>query len=265
MDRRVRHLIPAIVIAALAGCSVAPSPQPLPHASEPPAAPTAATLPSSSPAFAHGDQLDVIDRPDGATCDATLRSEKGVAAAIRDDLHALGIPWDPASVEAAAVDPEASTEVLGIPFTPTEQVVLHRFLGTVDPMDAMKYWVVVGAPDRFGGLWFEAPGSGSIVVGVVDGDPETLALARCLERGVETRYVWAALSLAEGLANADRIGDDHERLQAEGVDFNGVSYRPDEGTVVVFVDEPTPELEELFLSRYGPPLRLEQGGNFAPF
>jgi len=48
MDRRVRHLIPAIVIVVLAGCSVAPSPQPLPHASEPPAAPTAAGIPTQS-------------------------------------------------------------------------------------------------------------------------------------------------------------------------------------------------------------------------
>ena len=203
--------------------------------------------------------------PEPAACDALLRADQAVAAAIRTDLHVPEIPSDQGTIAAVADDPAASTETLGIPLTSNETAALRRNgVAVHDPTAAIANWVNVGAADRFGGLWIDPPGSEHFVVAIVGGDPATLTLARCLER-VDTRYVWANLSIGEGRAKAHRIGSDIQALQAQGLDINGVGYRENEGTVVVGVTTPTSELLTLLLARYGPPLRLEQMGPVVEF
>jgi hypothetical protein len=195
-----------------------------------------------------------------ADCDTRLRSEETAAAAIRVDLRVPEIATDPTAIAAIAKDPAASTETLGIPLTAAEAAALRKQGMVVgDPSATITYWVNVGAPDRFGGVWIEPPGSSHFVVAIVNGDPATLALARCLER-VDTRYAWADLSIGEGRAKAHRIGSDIQALQAQGMEINGVGYRENEGNVVVGVTHPSSELLTLLLARYGPPLRLEEMG-----
>ena len=264
---RFSALLALIAVVAIA-CAQAPNVTSRPNGSadsnQPsPFAPTATpALPPATPAVqhAHGDPLGPGSMPDAAACDALLRADQAVAAAIRTDLHEPEIPNDPGTVAAVAEDPAASTEVLGIPLTAREAAALQKNqIAVHDPTAAIENWVNVGAADRFGGLWIDPPGSQHYVVAIVDGDPATLTLARCLER-VDTRYVWANTSIGEGRARAHRIGSDMQALRAQGLDINGVGYRENEGTVVVGATTPTSELLSLLLARYGPPLRLEQMG-----
>jgi len=269
---RLAAVIALIAVVAIA-CGRAPDvtsgPIASDHADQPsPLAPTATpAAPPATPAVehAHGDPLVPGPVPDPAACDALLRAEQAVAAAIRTDLHTPEIASDQGTVAAVADDPAASTETLGIPLTAREAAALQKNqIAVDDPTAAIENWVNVGAADRFGGLWIDPPGSKHYVVAIVDGDPATLTLARCLER-VDTRYVWANLSIGEGRARAHRIGTDMLALRAQGLDINGVGYRENEGTVVVGVTTPTPELLSLLLARYGPPLRLEQMGPSVEF
>lgn len=259
----------ALVLVALAasGCATTP---PAPSApGDAPAAPGPSRASSEAPAptpgatlvveRVHGEPLDAGPKPDPAACDTRLRSETAVAMAIRADLHVQAIATDQATIERVAKDPGASTKALGIPLTASEAAALQKDRGAGEPADAIQAWVNVGAANRFGGLWIDPPGSHSYVVAIVDGDPDTLALARCLER-VETRYAWANLSIGEGRAHAQRIANDMQALRAQGVEINSVGYLENEGTVVVGVTHPSSELQTLFLARYGPPLRLEEEG-----
>jgi hypothetical protein len=262
--RRFAGFALAAIVAAGCGSSL-PAPSTDASRSEAPgqsAPPTAAATAAATPLaeHLHGEPLDAGPTPNSAACDARLRSEETVAAAIRTDLRVPEIAADPATIAAVAKDPAASTDVLGIPLTAAETAALRRQGMVVgDPSATISNWVNVGAPDRFGGVWIDPPGSNRYVVAIVNGDPATLALARCLER-VDTRYAWANLSIGEGRARAHRIGNDMQALRAQGMEINGVGYRENEGNVVVGVTHPSTELLTLLLAQYGPPLRLEEMG-----
>jgi hypothetical protein len=262
--RRLAGIALAALVALGCGQSLpAPSSQPIasvgPGKTAPPAAPATAP-PTPLADHVHGEPLDAGPAPAAAHCDARLRKEEAAAAAIRTDLRVPEIATDPATIDAVARDPAASTKTLGIPLTAAETAALRKQGMVVDdPSATITYWVNVGAPERFGGVWIDPPGSTHYVAAIVNGDPATLALARCLER-VDTRYAWASLSIGEGRALANRIGADMQALRAQGMEINGVGYRENEGNVVVGVTHPTSELLSLLLARYGPPLRLEEMG-----
>jgi len=241
-------LLVAIAGAGLAGCGEAPAP---------------------SIAHAHGEpiQVDPSGAPDAAGCDVRLRAEQLAAQRIRQELRTDGISVDPVAVKTAAGDPGATTAVLGIPLTASELNALTKSGSALDAASALSYWVSAGAPERFGGIWIDPPGSSRFVVAIVGGDADTLELARCLATangGVDVHFVWANVSLAEGRALAARIGNDMQALRASGVQINAVGYQENEGTVIVGVTAPTPELERQLIERYGQPIRLEQQGPLNP-
>ena len=245
----VAFLVAAVVAAAsLAGCGEAPA---------------------ASVAHAHGEPIAVVPSgaPDAAACDLRLRAEQLAAQRIRQELRTDGISVDPVAVKTAAGDPGATTAVLGIPLTASELNALTKSGSALDGASALSYWVSAGAPERFGGIWIDPPGTSRYVVAIVGGDADTLGLARCLAEangGVDVHFVWANVSLAEGRALAERIGNDMAALRASGVQINGVGYQENEGTVIVGVTAPTPELERQLIERYGQPIRLEKQGPLAP-
>jgi hypothetical protein len=241
-------LLVAVAGAGLAGCGEVAAP---------------------SVAHAHGEPIpvDPSDAPDAAGCDVRLRAEQLAAQRIREELRTDGISVDPVAVKTAAGDPGATTAVLGIPLTASELNALTKSGSALDGASALSYWVSAGAPERFGGIWIDPPGSSRFVVAIVGGDADTLGLARCLAAangGVDVHFVWANVSLADGRALAARIGNDMQALRASGVQINGVGYQENEGTVIVGVTAPTPELERQLIERYGQPIRLEQQGPVIP-
>jgi hypothetical protein len=145
--------------------------------------------------------------------------------------------------------------------TPAEIGALRASGLEIDLWAPISSWVDTGAPDRFGGLWLD----GGTYVAVVDGDPQTLALARCVEpKTADMHYVWATVSQAAGRAVQDRIGTDMAQWTARGVQINLTYYDVKTGTVHVGISAPTPELEAAFRDAYGPIIRLEKAGPITP-
>ena len=116
-----------------------------------------ASGPEPSIAHIHGEPLEVPARPSDAACDARLRSEPLAAQRIRADLVSALLSVDPAVVNAVAADPTASTALLGIPLTVIEANQVRASGIALDDTLALSYWVSVGAPERFGGIWIDPP------------------------------------------------------------------------------------------------------------
>ena len=216
--------------------------------------------PSQAPSqHAFGEALDPGPKPAAGVCEERLRSEQAAAARIRTELRADEVSSDPAAIKAAAADPAADLSMLGIPLTAAETQALRRSGLAMDAATPLAYWVSVGAPSRFGGIWIDPPGSNRFVVAVVGGDPDTLGLARCVE-GPDVRYVWAAVSLTDGEAIKDRIGADIGAWRARGVAVNSVDFDETNGVVTVGVTEVNDALVQQFQAMYGPVVRLKVEG-----
>lgn len=210
--------------------------------------------PPPSILHAHGDPLAVNAPPNRVACDARFRAETEAARRIRAEVTFL--PADDAAIASAAADPASTTDLLGIPLTVIERnMVRASDLGLGDWM-ALHYWVRIGAPERFGGMWIDPPGTNQRVVAIVGGDPDTIGLAQCLGP-VGARFVWADLSLTDGHAIADRIAADAPALRARGFEIHSTSYEEDKGVVVIGVSEILPGLEKELADRYGAPVRVE--------
>jgi hypothetical protein len=209
--------------------------------------------PAPSVGHIHGEPLEAGERPSVADCQLRLRSDLVAAARIRKSLQTPGIAADDAAIRAAAADPDADLVRIGVPLTARELQALQASGMALDPGTALSYWTRVGAPELFGGIWVEPPGSNQMVVAVVDGDPQALALARCLEEA-GVRYVWSAISYAAGEALKDRIAADIHGLLATGVEVNTVDYDELRGVVTVGVTRVTPGLQAQFVERYGQPI-----------
>jgi hypothetical protein len=209
----------------------------------------------SVPDLPYGAPIEAGPKPAPLDCRGRIGAEVGAAIRIRAELMTPGVATDEASVRAAAADPEADTTVLGIPLTAGELRALKGNGFGPDPASPIAFWVNAGAPERFGGIWIDPPGTSRYVVAVVDGDPATLAIARCVE-GPDVRYVWADVSLAEGTALLNRIGSDTDRWRAQGLQINQIDYDETTGVVNVGVSKPTPEALAALQAAYGPLVRL---------
>jgi hypothetical protein len=203
----------------------------------------------------------VATAPDGdpAACDDVLRADTVAARNIRSSLDLQGnLLASDAAIEAAAWDPTADTETIGIPLRPGE---LRTVLGMGMFMDAatpMAFWVNVGRPDLFGGMWVDPPGSGRHVVSIVDDAPGTRALAACLERdGLDVRYVVATVSGAELRAVQDRIGAEWQDLQASGIRIVSSFVDTIANRVVIEAEGVTQAQVARLQERYGPFVQVD--------
>lgn len=226
-------MIAGVSLAAVAGC----------------AGPDQVAAPTTAPSLPYGTRIDAGPKPDPARCQALIRAEIGPAMKIRSEL--ASVETDEATARAAAADPRADILSVGIPLT-REELRGVTFNGlALEPHTAMGFWVNVGAPDRFGGMWLD----GALRVAVVHGDPATLAIARCIEPPAVS-YVWADVSLAEGTAMLDRIGSDRDQWRGRGIAINTIEYEETKGVVTVGVSEPTEQKLAALQGVYGPLIRL---------
>jgi hypothetical protein len=219
------------------------------------------TEPPSAAAHVFGEPLDAGVKPDEAGCQTRIRAEEAVAAQIRATLEKTGLKSDLATVKAVAADPMADVATYGFPVTQTEAVGLHANGFDLDTTMPIAMWVQVGAPDRFGGLWFDGA---TAMVAIVNGDPATLAVARCLEREMPVRYVWTATSELAGEALKDRVGADINAWKARGVAVNMVDFDETKGVVTIGVTVVDDALRRLFFETYGPLVLLVVEGPARP-
>lgn len=224
------------------------------------------------PGAIQGASLDPGPKPPAVECERMIRSETVAAGRIRAALYGQEYPdpeqpanelrSDPITVLAAATDPASRIHPeIGIPLTPAEEVVLEES-GASFGGGPLSPWAHDGAPDRFGGFWFEPPpNQGHVVVAIVGGDPATIALARCLDGWYgHLSYVNAALSLTQLAAARDRVRGDLAVLEAAGIKVAGLGYREDEGKVVIGITGLTDAIASLITVRYGGLVRAEEMG-----
>lgn len=238
--RRVAALIAVFVLAS---CDAAPPPSTSPV-----------------PVIAYGTPIDAGRKPDPAACQDRLRSAIGGAIRIRAGLVPYGVAATERAAVVAAADPAADTATFGIPLTSSELLAIQRGGVAVDPWSALSNWVDTGAPERFGGMWLEGA---NVVVTVVNGDPASLELARCVEPDA-ARYLWADISQADGRAIQDRLAKDMQHLAAAGVAINLTYYDVKTGLVMVGVTTPTPEIMSVLQETYGDRIRVIQEGPIQP-
>ena len=136
----------------------------------------------------------------------------------------------------------------------------------LDPSTPILYWVQVGEPGRFGGIWIEPPGSGRLVVAILDGDPAAATVARCLDAGLEVAYVAATRSLADLNALNARISADMGELRSGGmlIQSVGLSVRRSSMVVVVGVTGLTDAIRAELVGRYGDTIVVEEQAPIAP-
>ena len=208
--------------------------------------------------------------PDAAACQGRLRSEVLAAERIRGELSAMADAVGAAAVaKAVAADATATLELVGIPLTPAEDEALRASGWALDAATPLAYWVQLGAPERFGGLWIDPPGTDRYVIAVLGGDPATLALARCLERpGLDVRYVVAVRSMAELEALQEQVNRDWQSgaLGAIGIEvtFTGQTVREGQFVVEIGVSGLTEDERRVLQQRYGDGVRVEEGARPVP-
>lgn len=214
---------------------------------------TGAIAPSSSPAPA-GQTINVSGLPAPNNCDARLRAEIDAAVGIRLSLRIYGLSVGRDAAVAAAADPNSTLAEVGIPITPAERRALATNGLSVGDNLPLGEWVFDGAPERFGGIWVDPPGSGHYVVSIVGPDDASVELARCVAAltNLPTRFVVARMSDREGEALKDRISGDAQRIQSEGIPLTMVDYDETRGVVVVGIDKPTDAMVRRIHELYGP-------------
>jgi hypothetical protein len=217
--------------------------------------------PPSIPTLSYGTPIEAGPKPDPGACQDRIRSDIGAAVRIRASLgFAPGVGATEVAARAAAADPTSDTATIGVPLTLAELAAIRGNGMAFDPWSAVSEWVEAGAPERFGGMWLDGS---TVFVTVVNGDPASLALARCVEPPA-TRYLWADISQAEGTATNDRIGADIRALRASGVAVNMTYYDVKTGLVNVGVTTVTPQIQALMRDRYGPRVVVTQAGPITP-
>jgi len=218
------------------------------------------TSPAALQPHPFGAPVDPGPRPDPVTCDRLIRGDVMAAIRIRLDFATPGVATDDAAARAAAADPGTNTVLVGVPLTTAEVRALQQNEFAFDRVSPLNYWVHVGAPERYGGLWIDG---GVPTVAVVEGDPGALALARCLEPN-GGREVWADISFAAGQALAARIAAETGRWKAKGLQVNEIDYDESAGVVDVGVSVRNARTESMLLESYGQRIRLHQEDPAAP-
>jgi hypothetical protein len=206
----------------------------------------------TSVAVQAGEPLEPGLRPSAEICRQQLTADVGAAKRLRAELRTAGIPSTDAAVKAAANDPGADITALGIPFSGAELTALHASGIFIDRASPLLFWVQTGEPQRFGGVWMDPPGSGRYVVGILSSDPTALALARCLDAGIDVRYVTAARSVADDNALVARISADMGALQSSGVHISSVGIGMRASVMIVIV------------GRYGDAIVVEEQASASP-
>jgi hypothetical protein len=260
--RAAARLLLVLGVALMAGCAAQPGST---------TAATATMTPSTSPTpsarmLQPGAAVSPPPRPDAAACRDLLVADVGAAKRIRAELHVEGVPATDAAVSAAAADPSADTATLGIPLTASELTALRASGNYLDRSTLVLYWVQVGEPGRFGGVWIDPPGSGRLVVAILDGDPAAATLARCLEPGSDVAYVAATTSLEDLNALNARISSDMGELRSGGVQIQsvGLTVRGSTMVVVVGVTGLTDAIRADLVGRYGDTIVVEEQAPIAP-
>lgn len=210
------------------------------------------------PPPAHGVAIVPGPRPSADECARIIRADLAAAKRIRADLRIDDVPSDDGAVQAAAADPGADLSTLGIPLLARETNAIGKSGIGLDDHSSLAYLVHVGAPERFGGIWIDPPGTDRWVVAVVGPDPAAVARARCVE-GPNTNYVTARMSLEAGLAIQDRITADWQALAAQGIKLATTSYDETKGIVVVGVTGLTEDIRRRLMEKYGDIVVEEQG------
>ena len=248
--------------ALLAGCVAQPGAT---AAVTEPMTPSASASPSAR-TLQPGEAVSPPPRPDGAACRDLLVADVGAAKRIRAELRVEAVPATDAAVSAAAADPSADTAALGIPLTAGELTALRASGNYLDRSTPILYWVQAGEPGRFGGVWIDPPGSGRLVVAILDGDPAAATLARCLDGGADVAYVAATRSLADTDALNARISADMGGLRASGVRIQSVGIGVTNSTMVVVVGVTglTDAIRADLVGRYGDTIVVEEQAPIAP-
>jgi hypothetical protein len=169
-------------------------------------------------------------------------------------------------VKAAANDTGADIAALGIPLSGAELTALHASGIFIDRTSPLLFWVQTGEPQRFGGIWIDPPGSARYVVGILNTDPTALALARCLDAGIDVRYVTAARSVADDNALVARISADMGVLQSSGVHIVsiGIGVQASVMIVIVGVTGLTETIRTELVGRYGDSIVVEEQASASP-
>lgn len=186
-----------------------------------------------------------------------IRVDLVTAKRIRAGMELPWVPSDDAAVEAAASDSDADLEALGIPLRPDELRMIRAGGIALSAHERLNVLVHTGAPERFGGMWIDPPGTDRYVVAVMGPDPATLARARCVE-GDNTNYVTARLSIEEGTSIQERIDADWQALAVQGIRLASTSYDETKGIVIVGVTGLTEAIRLLLIERYGDVVVEEQ-------
>lgn len=246
-----------LLVAALAGGCAG-------QAGSSPAGPGQAS--SSSVAVQAGEPLDPGLRPSAEACRQQLTADVGAAKRLRSELRTADIPSTDAAVKAAANDTGADITALGIPLTRAELTALQASGIFIDRASPLLFWVQTGEPQRFGGIWVDPPGSARYVVGILNSDPTALALARCLDAGIDVRYVTAARSVADDNALVARISADMGALQSSGVHIVsvGIGVRASVMIVIVGVTGLTEAIRTELIGRYGDAIVVEEQASASP-
>jgi hypothetical protein len=213
-----------------------------------------------------GEVVSPPPRPDGKACRDLLVADVGAAKRVRADLRIEGVPATDAAVTSAAADPTADTATLGIPLAASELTALRASGSYLDRSTPILYWVQVGEPGRFGGVWIDPPGSGRLVVAILDIDPEAATLARCLDAGADVAFVAATRSLADISALNARIAAYMGELRSGGVliQSTGLGVRGAMMVVVVGVTGLTDAIRAELVGRYGTTIVVEEQGPISP-
>ena len=222
-----------------------------------------ATASPSQPSTGPGSAIAAGQKPSAQACRKVIVADTGAAGRIRADLK---IATTKAAIKAAAADPKADVALVGIPLTRAEVTALRATGVAFDPSSALSWWIHAGEPKQFGGIWIDPPGSDRYVVSIVGSDPATLTLARCLDTGVDVRFVAAGHSMTDLEALRDRITTDAESLRSGGVMISsvGLSVRAQVMVVIVGVTGVTPAIKADLASRYGDAIVVEEQGPLTP-
>jgi len=246
-----------LVVAALAGGCAG-------QAGSSPAGPGQAS--PSSVAVQAGEPLDPGLRPSPEACRQQLTADVGAAKRLRVELRTADIASTDAAVKAAANDTGADINTLGIPLSGAELTALHASGIFIDRASPLLFWVQTGEPQRFGGIWIDPPGGARYVVGILNSDPTALALARCLDAGIDVRYVTAARSVADDNALVVHISADMGALQSSGVHIVsvGIGVRASAMIVIVGVTGLTEAIRTELIGRYGDAIVVEEQASASP-
>jgi hypothetical protein len=153
-----------------------------------------------------------------------------------------------------------------VPGASAELTALHMSGISIELSSPLLFWVQTGEPQRFGGIWVDPPGSARFVVSILGTDPTALALARCLDAGLDVRYVTATRSVADETALVARISTDMGEFQSSGIHIvsAGIGVRASVMIVIVGVTGLTEAIRAELVARYGDSIVVEEQAPATP-